>query len=368
MGMDKISWWKTDLVNGEAEAAAAAIHACHISQGPLSQELETKIAAHIGVRHAIAVPSGSQGLLLTMLALGIGPGDEVIVPDMTWIATAHAAALLGAHVVLVDCLADVPLIDPSKLAAAITPRTRAIIVVHLAGRSVDMKRVLEIAAERSIPVIEDAAQALGSQANGKFLGTTGAMGVYSLGLAKLVACGQGGIVVCNDDQLYEKLKLCSRHGTDSLPAERYHMLGMNMKFSDILAAVALRQWSRIEQKSAHVRSIYERYRDGLDGIEGINVLSCDAAGGTVPLWTEIRTHHRNYVIQHLKSHGVESRPAHMPLHTARHLHSGNIPTDTDFPNATALAHQLLILPSGPDQPLNNIDRVIDLLRSMEPVR
>lgn len=364
--MGKIPWWKTDLVYGEADAARDAIRACHISQGPITQELEKQIAAHLGVRHAIAVPSGSQGLLLTMLALGIGPGDEVIVPDMTWIATAHAAALLGARVVLVDTLADMPLLDPSKLIHAITPRTRAIIVVHLAGRSVDMDRVLEIANQHAIPVVEDAAQALGSRSQGQFLGTIGAMGVYSLGLAKLVACGQGGIVVCNDDALHAKLRLCTRHGTDTLPAERYHMLGMNMKFSDVLAAVALCQWARIEQKSAHVSGIYERYRDGLDGMDDLHVLPCDLAGGCVPLWTEIRTLHRDQVIAYLNKNGVECRTAHSPLHTAHHLNIDAQMMAVDFTNATALAGELLMLPSGPDQPFDNVDRVIELLRKMKP--
>lgn len=363
--MERISWWKTDLVHGEPEAAAAAIRHRRVSQGPVTRELEEAVAAHLGVRHAIAVPSGSQGLLLTMLALGIGPGDEVIVPDITWIATAHGAALLGARVVLVDSLAPVPLLDPDKLEAAITPRTRAIVVVHLAGRAVDMGRVTAIARAHDIAVIEDAAQALGSQTDGRHLGTFGDMGVYSMGLAKLVTSGQGGVVVCDDDDVYERLRLCATHGTASLPAESYVALGMNMKFTDVLAAVAIRQLARIDDKVAHVRGIYERYRDGLADVAGIEVLACDVEGGAVPLWTEIRTADRTRVGAYLHDHGIETRPMHAPLHTATHLNPAGKLTEKNFPNATRLAGELLVLPSGPDQPLENVDRAIDVLHAME---
>jgi len=365
--MKPISWWKTDLIYGEAESAAAAIQSCHISQGPLTAELEQNIKDRVGARHAIAVPSGSQGLLLTMLALDIGPGDEVIVPDMTWIATAHAARLLGATIKLVDCLPNLPLLDPSCLEATITPRTRAIIAVHLAGRSVDMDHVLEISDRHNIPVVEDAAQALCSRSNGKALGTLGTMGVYSLGLAKLISCGQGGVVVCNDDKLSETIRLCTRHGTQNIPADQYLGLGMNMKFPDILAAVALRQWDRADQKVDHVTNVYKRYRDGLKGHNMLDVLACDLDNGEVPLWTEIRTTHREHVIAHLAKHSIESRLAHTPLHTAEHLYDTSKNADELFPNTTALAQELLILPSGPDQPLDSVDHVIDVLLGMEPI-
>jgi len=360
--MASIPWWMTVLDETEADAVRSAVLARRISQGPVSQQLADEIAETLGVKHALCVPSGSMGLMLTMLALGIGPGDEVIVPDLTWIATAHGASLLGANIILVDTLEDQPLMDPAKIENAITDKTKAIIPVHLAGRAVDMASVTQIAKKHNIPVIEDAAQALSSKGKDGYLGTIGDMGVFSLGLAKLIATGQGGVVVCKDDALFEKLKTCTFHGTDHIPAETYLMPGMNMKFPDTLASIGLIQWGRLQDKQEHVRRIYTTYQKGLRRHNHMVVQPCDLDGGELPLWTEIRTPHRDNVKKFLASHNIESRLPHRPLHEARHLFSGN---GESFPNAKQLTDELLILPSGPNQPIGNVEKVIEILQQFD---
>ena len=344
---------------GEAEAVAAAqaVRSRQLSQGPLSAELEARLAAFVGSRHAVITPSGSAALLLAMIALGIGPGDEVIVPDITWIATAHGAALLGAKVVLADCLPDLPLLDPVAVARAITPRTRAILPVHLAGRRAPVDPVLDLARPRGIAVVEDVAQALGARHLGRHLGTSGDMGIYSLGITKLVATGQGGFVATDDDALAERLRTAKVHGVRLMPAEDYQGLGINLKFPDILAAVGLVQLGRIEEKMANVRAVYHRYTEGLRNHPSVSVVPSALETGELPLWTEVRCRSRNRLVAHLTARGIETRLPHRPLHHAAHLGANG--TDDDFPNASRLGAEMLILPSGPAQPLENVDRVIE---------
>ena len=359
MRKEQISWWRTYLGEEEAQASAAAIRDGHLSRGPLTAFLESELAEQLGVPHAVLVPSGSMGLLLALMALDVGPGDEVIVPDLTWIATAHAASVLGAKVVLVDCEAERPLLDVKAVEAAITPRTKAILPVHLAGRAVPLDELRALAKSRGIAIVEDAAQAFASRTPEGPLGTLGDIGIFSLGVAKLVSTGQGGIVVTKDDELAQRLRDASWHGVRNGDEEAYVRLGMNMKFSDVLAAVGRQQLRRLGAKTAHVRAVYERYRDGLADVPGIEVEPIDLASGELPLWTEVRCDDRDGVREALAAVGIETHLPHRPLHHAPHLKDGA--ADAAFPNAERHARELLILPSGPAQSITNVDRVINAL-------
>ena len=359
-----IPWWEINFGEAEAEAAAEAIRNRTISQGRLTERFERELAATVGARHAVVTTSGSTALWLTMLTLGIGPGDEVIVPDVTWIATAHAARTLGATVVLVDCIADLPLMDPAELERAITPRTKAILPVHLNGRAVAMAPVLKIAARHGIAVVEDAAQAFSSRDALGPLGTLGTMGIYSLGLAKLVATGQGGVVVTNDDELCRRLRLGKVHGVPSGPQEIYAQPGLNLKFTDLQAAIGLVQLGRLTEKVQHVNRIYHMYREGLAGLPFLALVPCQVENGEVPLWTEMRSPLRTRLFTHLAEHGIQARPSHRPLHEAEHLDCAA--NRRPFPNASRLADEVFALPCGPAQPLANVERTIEVLHRFTP--
>ena len=188
-------------------AADAAAHGWYDRAGEYPRRFEQAFASYIGVKHAVSLPSCTSGLHLALAALGIGPGDEVIVPNRTWIATAHAPFLLGATVKLVDVEVDRPIINAKLIEQAITEKTRAIIPVHLCGRSADMRSINDIAQRHNLTVIEDTAQALGSRNADGFLGTFSDIGCFSLGVSKLISTGQGGVVVTRDQNTYEKLKL-----------------------------------------------------------------------------------------------------------------------------------------------------------------
>ena len=185
--MVNISWWQTEFATGEAEAAAKAINQGRLSQGELVAEFEIKLGEYLGVSNVVATTSGSDALLLSLWAAGVLPGDEVLVPNRTWIATAHSVSLLGAIPIFVDTDVDLPVISLSDLKSKVTSRTKAVIPVHLNGRNAHIDEILKFGENYGIKVIEDAAQALGSKdSSGSLLGTKSLAGCFSLSVAKVI--------------------------------------------------------------------------------------------------------------------------------------------------------------------------------------
>lgn len=352
----RISWWRTAFGEEEISKVAEAIRGEHISQGPVVAEFERRVGAYLDVPFVVATSSGSTALLMAMMAGGVRPGDEVIVPDRTWIATAHAPALLGATVKFVDVLPGEPIIDVDRIEQAITRRTKAIAPVHLNGRSADMRRIREIARKHGIRVIEDAAQAFGSRNADGFLGTQGDMGCFSLSVAKIIATGQGGFVVTSDPALHEKLIAIRTHGTRSVMDAEWTQLGFNFRFTDILASIGLVQLDQMRARVEHVQAIHTRYLQGLADMEFLRMIPVDVAGGSIPIYVEVLCAERARLMEYLASNRVETRAFYPSLHLAPYFNDRNA-----FPNADRFGEQGIFLPSGPSQPLENIGRVLDLL-------
>lgn len=229
---------------------------------------EEAFRRHLGVRHAIATSSCTGALHLGLAALGIGPGDEVILADINWIASAAPITYLGAEPVLVDVLPESWCIDPAAAESAITPRTRAIVAVHLYGNLCDMDALLELGRRRNIPVIEDAAEAIGSVYHGSRAGSLGAFGVFSFHGTKTVTTGEGGMFVTNDDALYEKVLTLSNHGRARGETRQFwpEVVGFKYKISNIQAAIGCAQMTRIEELIAQKRRIFKNYEQGLSGL------------------------------------------------------------------------------------------------------
>lgn len=352
-----ISWWFTQIGEVEKNQVLTAFDNNNFSMGKITADFENSMADMLGARYAVATTSGTAALTMALMAIEIEPGDEVIIPDLTWIATANAAAILGARVVLADCLLDTPLIDVNEVKKKITPRTRAIIPVHLNGRSCQMEELLEIGGRNNIAIIEDTCKAMASKTPGGYLGTLGDVGCFSLGLVSLITTGYGGLSVTNDSEIYEKLRVIRNQGIPLQGEEQYLSLSSNFKFSDILAAIGIGQISRLSEKLEHINRIYERYADGLSALPYIQIIPVDTKGGKVPLCFEVRSEQREEIIKYLARHGVEALRFHLPLHRAPYLKN-----EGDFPNASAFAEEGFILPCGPSQPLENIDRCIELVQ------
>ncbi|HVZ02884.1 MAG TPA: DegT/DnrJ/EryC1/StrS family aminotransferase [Dongiaceae bacterium] len=358
---DFVPWWKTRIDDADVALLMRSVEEKRFSMGSGTAAFEAELASILGVRHALATTSGSMALMMSMLALGIGPGDEVIVPDRTFIATAHGASLLGARIVLADCKRDDPNVDPAEIERKISARTKAVLVVHLNGHACDMEPILAVAGRFGVPVVEDAAQALFSRKGGRFLGSFGAMGCFSLGMTKIASTGQGGAIVTDDPRLYERLRSLRNHGVRDVITHDYLESGGNFKFNDLLAGIGLGQIRRWREKVEHCNAVYRTYRRGLAGLPGLRVLDVDVDGGECALWTEMVADARDRLVEALAGRGIQTRKFLPCLHSAPHLAG-----EAQFPNSQRFAATGLVLPSGPDQPIANVERTIEAIKAIAP--
>ncbi len=229
---------------------------------------EEAFKTHLGVKYAIATSSCTGALHMGMAALGIGPGDEVIMADTNWIATASPIVHLGAKPVFIDILPDSWCLDPALVEQAITPHTKAIVAVHLYGNLCEMDKLIAIGEKHGIPVIEDAAEAIGSIYHGKRAGSMGKFGAFSFHGTKTLTTGEGGMFVTNDPELYEHVLTLSNHGRARGQSKQFwpDMVGFKYKMSNIQAAIGLAQMERIEGLIASKRRSFGAYCVGLSGL------------------------------------------------------------------------------------------------------
>lgn len=322
--MKKIGWWQTEFSTGEAEAAAKAITEGRVSQGALVAEFEIKLASYLGVKHVVATTSGSDAILLALWASNIRPFDEVLIPNRTWIATAHAALLLGAIPVIVDTDNDKPTISLADLERKISDKTKVVIPVHMNGRNAHIDEVLELGEKYKVKVIEDAAQALGSRdRSGTFLGTKSLAGCFSLSVAKVISSGQGGFIASNDDEFALRLRHMRTHGVENaVEPKTWSRPGFNFRFTDILASVGLAQLAKLDSRLSRLRDIYQRYVDGLATVNGLEMIQIDVLRGEIGPYIEILCKDREKLANHLKSFGIETRVFYPDLVEASYLSQG----------------------------------------------
>lgn len=359
MQRKRIPWWWTDIGQAEVRRVAQAIRDRHINRGPVCQELESRLAKVLGVPHVVLTSSGSTALLMSLLACGVSPGDEVILPAETFIAGAHAALLLGAKVRLVDVLPDRPLIDPARIQAAITPRTRVVLPVHLNGMACDVAAVKSVADEHGLRVVEDAAQAFASGADGQPAGTLGDLGAFSMGITKLITTGEGGFVATRSPGMYDKLLRLRNHGTRAIADNRFDELGFNFRMTDLQAAMGMAQLQRLQEKISAHAALYTFYQDAVADLHYLRLIPVHMERGEIPLWICALCSQREQVIALLAERDIEARPFHPCLADSRHLDATG-----GFPNARLFADHGMTLPSGPGQPEANLQRVADALHEV----
>ena len=355
-----ISWWRTSFGDGEVEKLRESVQKECIGQGLVTEEFEEEISLALNVPFVVATTNGSAALYMALLSLGIGHGDEVIIPNRTWIASANAILLTGAKVVLVDVRSDLPLIDVAQIQSKITTQTKALMPVHLNGRSADMQGIQRLAEKFGIPIIEDACQAFFSSNSSGYLGTQSDVGCFSLGVTKLVSTGQGGFVVTKNRDVYERLKFIRNHGVTDEFTESYDQFGFNFKFTDLLASFGLVQLSRVSKRIVHLNKIYAKYESAISKFKCVNLLPVNVLSGEIPLYAEVLCPERKELENFLHFHNIQARIVPPDLST-----SSCIKDDGSFPNSIRFSDQGLYLPCGPEQPLENIDFVIDTLYDFE---
>ena len=351
-----IPYWRTSFGNGEADAIKAAIDSEHVSQGPIVKQFEQQLSTYLGVPYVVATTSGSMALLMSLLAAGVGPGDEVIVPNRTWIATAHAPFLLGATVKLIDVEADRPIMNARLIESAIGARTKAIIPVHMCGRSADMRTINAIAKKYKLCVIEDAAQALGSRNLDGYLGTQSDMGCFSFSVAKIISTGQGGVVVTSNENLFLKLVAMRTQGVGDVLNAEWTQPGFNFRFTDILAAIGISQLKVLDARIQKVKQIYKKYERGIADLPFLKLIPVNYDEGEVPVYIEILCNDREKLVHYLKLRGIQSRPFYPDLNTANYFNNHGY-----YPNSVLFGKNGLYLPAGPEQSLENIHIVIQAL-------
>jgi len=364
---------------GEEEKAAVleVLESGWLTLGPRTERFERELGAALGTGHVAAVSSGTAALHLAYLALGLGPGDEVIVPSLTFVATANAALACGASVVLADVVGPHDLcIDPEDIEKKITPRTKAIAVVHYAGFPCDMDRIAAIASRHGLAVVEDAAHAPLATWRGQAVGTLGDFGCFSFFSNKNMTTGEGGAVVTRDADRLANVRLLRSHGVTAQTFQRHQggalsydvvLPGYNYRIDEIRSALGLVQLKRLAERNERRRRLSRRYQRTLEGVVGLpfaggsaahRVGVCHIMPVILPSGTD-----RDEVRRNLHGRGIQTSVHYPPIHSLSfHRASDRIRT-AGLPKVDDLAARELTLPLYPEMSEADVDEVCAGLRA-----
>jgi len=326
------------------------------------KELERAIAEYCGVDHAVAVASGTDAILLSLMALDIGEGDEVITTPFTFFSTASSIVRVGATPVFVDIEPSTFNIDPEKVCHAISPRTKAIVAVHLFGQATDMEPIMKIASERRISVIEDACQSIGARYRGRRVGSIGDAGCFSFFPTKNLGCfGDGGMVVTNNEELAERIRSLRVHGSK----KRYYHdeIGINSRLDEIQAAVLVVKLAYLEKWNSKRRANAGFYDEALADMDEVKTPYVPDYNESVYNQYVVRVERRNELKEFLASQGVGTEIYYpIPLHLQRCFGFLNH-REGDFPEAERAASEVLALPIYPELTEEELGFVAEKIRS-----
>jgi dTDP-4-amino-4,6-dideoxygalactose transaminase len=359
----------------EADAVQSVITSRWLTMGAITQEFEQAFAAYTGAHYALGVANATAALHMACLALGLGPGDEVIVPSLTFVATANAVRYVGATPIFADvCGTNNFNISPLSIENALSPRTRAIIVVHYAGYPVDMPRVLEIARRHDLLVIEDNAHGVGASLEARQLGTWGEIGCFSFFSNKNMTTGEGGMLTTDSPELFEKLRALRSHGMTTLTWDRHKghawsydvtELGYNYRIDEIRAALGLAQLKKLERNNARRRALTGTYRVALQALTPEISLPFEQHPGTSschilpallpPNWDRIS------VMEALKAQGIQTSIHYPPIHTfSAYQKPGR---GADLPVTEEIASREITLPLYPAMKDEDVLSVVQALQT-----
>ncbi len=369
--------WSIPLANadiGPEEIAAVlrVLESGWLTAGPETERFEEAFAGRVGVRHAVAVTNGTAALHLAHLVLGVGPGDEVLCPALTFVASANAARYVGARVVFCDVNGPHDLtVSPGDIARKITAKTRAIVVVHYAGFACRMDEILEIASRQRLPVIEDCAHAPlarhGGDASARFVGHLGTLGAFSFFGNKNMTTGEGGMLTTDDDRLAERLRLLRSHGMTTLSYDRFRghahgydvvELGYNYRIDDIRSALGLVQLAKLDRANARRREVYRWYIEELSATRGVTVPFADRE-------LSLAAPHLMSVVLDRDPEAARKRLRAAGIQVSKHYDLVNsFATFADDPTPTPVAAslELVTLPFGPWMTRDDVAVVAGTLR------
>jgi perosamine synthetase len=361
-----------DLSGNEEQYAIDAIRSSWISStGAYLQRFEQDFAERCQVRSALAVCNGTVALHLALLGLDVRPGDEVLVPSLTYVATANAVRYVGGEPVFVDVDPKTWCIDPERIENAITRRTKGIIAVHLLGHPADMDRINQIAAVHGLWVIEDAAEALGATYKGRSVGSLAQMATFSFFGNKMVTCGEGGAVTLNDEQMTTRLRTLRGQGMD--PKRRYYfpITGYNFRLTNLAAAILCAQLERVQEIKERRKQVFENYNRLLSEIPGVG-LQPIAPWAELSPWMYACTIdadrfgcNRDEVIAGMGSRAIETRPMFISLHTLPPFREESRKRGEHLPETERLSQAGLMLPTYTQLSEQDQGRVVTALREIQ---
>ena len=323
-----------------------------------TEKFEELIKEFTGAEHCIVTTSGTVTLTLALLAIGIKEGDEVIVPDLTMIATANAVKLIGANPVFVDVERETLNIDPVQVENAITAKTKAVIHVSLNGRCNNLHAFKEMCKSKGISLVEDAAQSLGSFYNDKHLGTIGDIGSLSFSSPKIITTGQGGALLTNNKKFAEKLRKLKDFGRLAGGNDIHDEIGFNFKFTDFQGVIGIEQMKKLPWRVSRKKAIWEKYRSNLADVDAVKWVDTDTKDVT-PWFVDIYVDDPEGLSTHLKTKGIGSRPIYPPIHTQTAYHMNHL----SFPVTEYYARHGLWLPSSSKLTDDQITVVCNAVRS-----
>jgi perosamine synthetase len=305
-------------------------------------ELEKMICETLNVKHCLMTTSGTSALLLAYLGFDIGPGDEVIVPSYTMVATANAVKALGATPVFADVDPYLLTLTQECIKDLITPKTKAIVHVSLNNRQKKLQELVDFCKEKQIALIEDAAQSLGSSVNGKALGTFGDVGCFSLSTPKIISTGQGGFVVTNNDELAKKLFKIKNFGRRAGGLEEYDMFGLNLKFTDIQAVIGIEQMKKLPERILKMKEIWDSYTEGMKQVSWFHLVPPPEQSGWIPWFVDLYCEKggRDEVADFLNKHNIQTRVTYPSVHSLPMYASG-----VKCPNTDLISKNGLFLPT-----------------------
>ncbi len=368
-GRREIAIARPSLDDAEWQALRAPLADGWLTQGPRVGEFEQAFAVRHGVAHAVATSSGTTALHLAMAALGIGPGDEVIVPSFTWVATANAVLHCGARPVLCDIDPRTFNLDPAGVADRLTAATRAILAVHLFGLCADVDALA--AAAPGIPIIEDAACAAGAAYRGRPAGSLGAAAAFSFHPRKVITTGEGGMVTTADAEVAGRVRVLRNHGAEPVAGAmpRFAVPGFNHRMSDLQAAVGTVQLGKLDRFIAGRAELAAHYRDRLAGISWLHLPAVPPGYGHawqahVSMVDADAPLQRDDLMAALAARGIQTRPGTHAIHMLDYHreHLGHRPDD--LPASRAAHERSLALPLHNAMTADDVDYVVDAIRAV----
>ena len=348
--------------DNELKHLKRVIDSTYVVEHELTKEFESVVREYTGAKHAIAMTNGTMALYSCLLALGLKSGDEVIVPNITFIASSNAVLMANGIPVLCEIDPKTLCIDPQKLEECITEKTKIIMPVHLYGQSADMDKILEIAKKHNLKVLEDAAQGVGVFLNDQHVGTFGECGILSYYGNKTITCGEGGVVLTNDDDIAKKCYRLKNHGRDTKGIFIHKHIGFNFAFTEMQAAIGISQMEKLEKIISKKELCYKKYRDELDGVGDIKFFDFNKSIKPVHWFTSILTNYKKELSDYLLEKGIQCRFLFYPLNL-QPCYKDVITTEGDFKISEQMYKKGLSLPSSYNLSYEEQNYVIKMIKN-----